>query len=97
MATIRRSGKGWQALIRKKDYLGPKAKTFRSKLFKPLPSINLVHFSHFSLLLKVKLQLKNLHGFRQLSATRVIKNNLRVIFIAGIMLKTAIKNITIRK
>ena len=31
MATIRRSGSSWQALIRKKEYLGPKAKTFRSK------------------------------------------------------------------
>ncbi len=31
MATIRRSGKGWQALIRKKQYKGPKAKTFSSK------------------------------------------------------------------
>ena len=31
MATIRRSGSGWQALIRKKEYVGPKAKTFRSK------------------------------------------------------------------
>ena len=31
MATLRRSGSGWQALIRKKQYLGPKAKTFRSK------------------------------------------------------------------
>ena len=31
MTTIRRSGKGWQALIRKKDYLGQKTKTFPSK------------------------------------------------------------------
>ncbi len=31
MATIRRSGKGWQALIRKKQYQGQKAKTFSSK------------------------------------------------------------------
>ena len=31
MATIRRSGSCWQALIRKKEYVGPKAKTFRSK------------------------------------------------------------------
>ncbi len=31
MATIRRRGKGWQALIRKKDYLGQKTKTFPSK------------------------------------------------------------------
>ncbi len=31
MATIRRSGSGWKALIRKKEYVGPKAKTFRSK------------------------------------------------------------------
>ena len=31
MATIRRSGSGWQALIRKKEYQGQKAKTFRSK------------------------------------------------------------------
>ena len=31
MATIRRSGSGWQALIRKKEYVGPKAKTFRSR------------------------------------------------------------------
>ncbi len=31
MATIRRSGKSWQALIREKDYLGQKTKTFSSK------------------------------------------------------------------
>ena len=31
MATIRRSGSGWQALIRKKKYQGKKAKTFSSK------------------------------------------------------------------
>ncbi len=31
MAPIRRNGKGWQALIRKQEYVGPKAKTFRSK------------------------------------------------------------------
>ena len=31
MATIRRSGSGWKALIRKKEYAGPKAKTFRTK------------------------------------------------------------------
>ncbi len=31
MATIRKSGSGWQALIRKKQYQGPKAKTFSSK------------------------------------------------------------------
>jgi len=31
MATIRRSGSGWQALIRKKEYLGPKAKDFDQK------------------------------------------------------------------
>lgn len=31
MATIRRSGKGWQALIRKKQYQGQKTKTFSSK------------------------------------------------------------------
>ena len=31
MATKSRSGSGWQALIRKKEYVGPKAKTFRSK------------------------------------------------------------------
>ena len=31
MATIRRSGKGWQALIRKKQYQGQKAKTFSSR------------------------------------------------------------------
>ena len=31
MATIRRSGSGWQALIRKKQYRGQIAKTFRSK------------------------------------------------------------------
>ena len=31
MATIFRGGSGWQALIRKKENLGPKAKIFRSK------------------------------------------------------------------
>ena len=31
MSTIRRSGSGWHALIRKKEYVGPKAKTFRSR------------------------------------------------------------------
>ena len=31
MATIRKGGKGWQALIRKKNYLGPKSKTFQAK------------------------------------------------------------------
>ena len=31
MATISKGGNGWQVLIRKKQYLGPKAKTFRSK------------------------------------------------------------------
>ena len=31
MATIRKGGKGWQVLIRKKQYQGPKSKTFASK------------------------------------------------------------------
>ena len=31
MATIRRSGSGWQSLIRKKQYLGPRSKTFTSQ------------------------------------------------------------------
>ena len=31
MATIRRSGSGWQALIRKKKYQGKTSKTFSSK------------------------------------------------------------------
>ena len=31
MATIRRSGSGWQALIRKKKYQGQTSKTFSSK------------------------------------------------------------------
>ena len=31
MATIRRSGSGWQALIRKKQYQGQASKTFSSK------------------------------------------------------------------
>ena len=31
MATIRRSGSGWQALIRKKQYQGQTSKTFSSK------------------------------------------------------------------
>jgi len=31
MATIRRSGSGWQALIRKKKYQGKASKTFSSK------------------------------------------------------------------
>ena len=28
MATIRRSGSGWQVLIRRKNYVGPKSRTF---------------------------------------------------------------------
>ena len=28
MATIRRSGSGWQVLIRRKNYVGPRSKTF---------------------------------------------------------------------
>jgi len=31
MATIRRRGSGWQALIRKKQYLGPRSKIFTPK------------------------------------------------------------------
>ena len=31
MATIRRSGSGWQALIRKKQYQGPRSRTFTSQ------------------------------------------------------------------
>ena len=31
MATIRRSGSGWQVLIRRKNYVGPKSKTFLSR------------------------------------------------------------------
>ncbi len=31
MATIRRSGNGWQVLIRRKNYVGPRSKTFLSK------------------------------------------------------------------
>ena len=31
MATIRRSGSGWQVLIRKKNYVGPRSKTFQSR------------------------------------------------------------------
>lgn len=31
MATIRRSGSGWQTFIRKKEYLGPRSKTFTSQ------------------------------------------------------------------
>jgi len=31
MATIRRSGSGWQVLIRRKNYVGPRSKTFLSK------------------------------------------------------------------
>ena len=31
MATIRRSGNGWQVLIRKKNYVGPRSKTFLSR------------------------------------------------------------------
>tara|TARA_B100000886_G_C20039870_1_gene333343 strand:- start:85 stop:225 length:141 start_codon:yes stop_codon:yes gene_type:complete len=28
MATIRKSEKGWQVLIRRKNYVGPKSRTF---------------------------------------------------------------------
>ncbi len=31
MATIRRSGNGWQVLIRRKNYVGPRSKTFLSR------------------------------------------------------------------
>ena len=31
MATIRRSGSGWQALIRRKNYVGPRSRTFLSR------------------------------------------------------------------
>ena len=31
MATIRRSGSDWQALIRRKNHIGPKSKTFPSE------------------------------------------------------------------
>ncbi|WP_288235796.1 hypothetical protein [uncultured Prochlorococcus sp.] len=31
MATIRRSGSGWQVLIRKKNYVGPRSRTFLSR------------------------------------------------------------------
>ena len=31
MATIRKGGKGWQALIRKKNHVGPLSKTFPTK------------------------------------------------------------------
>ena len=31
MATIRRSGSGWQALIRRKNHVGPRSKTFPSE------------------------------------------------------------------
>lgn len=31
MATIRRSGNGWQVLIRKKNYVGPRSRTFLSR------------------------------------------------------------------
>ena len=31
MATIRRSGNGWQVLIRRKNYVGPRSRTFLSK------------------------------------------------------------------
>ena len=31
MATIRRSGSGWQVLIRRKNYVGPRSRTFLSK------------------------------------------------------------------
>ena len=31
MATIRKGGKGWQALIRKKNHIGARSKTFASK------------------------------------------------------------------
>ena len=31
MATIRKGGRGWQALIRRKGYSGPKSKTFSTR------------------------------------------------------------------
>ena len=31
MATIRRSGSGWQVLIRRKNYVGPRPRTFLSR------------------------------------------------------------------
>ena len=31
MATIRRSGSGWQVLIRRKNYIGPRSRTFLSR------------------------------------------------------------------
>ena len=31
MATIRRSGNGWQVLIRRKNYVGPRSRTFLSR------------------------------------------------------------------
>ena len=31
MATIRRSGSDWQVLIRRKNYVGPRARTFLSR------------------------------------------------------------------
>ena len=31
MATIRRSGSGWQVLIRRKNYVGPRSRTFLSR------------------------------------------------------------------
>jgi len=31
MATIRRSGNSWQVLIRKKNYVGPRSRTFLSR------------------------------------------------------------------
>ena len=31
MATIRKSGSGWQVLIRRKDYVGPRSRTFLSR------------------------------------------------------------------
>ncbi len=33
MATIRRSGSGWQVLIRRKNYVGPRSRTFLSRDF----------------------------------------------------------------
>jgi len=31
MATIRKSGSGWQVLIRRKNYVGPRSRTFLSR------------------------------------------------------------------
>jgi len=31
MATIRRSGSGWQVLIRRKNYVGPRSRNFLSR------------------------------------------------------------------